>query len=151
MYLLEYWRNPEGTAAKFRGPWWQTGDIGRKDADGFIWFQGRDDDVISSGSYRVGPGEIEDCILKHPAVAMAAVIGAPDPVRGEVPKAFVILKPGHAGNAALAVEIQAFVKTRVAPYQYPREVEFVTELPMTATGKIVRKTLREQERAKRQP
>lgn len=132
------------------GPW-QTGDIGRKDADGFIWFQGRDDDVISTGSYRVGPGEIEDCILKHPAVAMAAVIGAPDPVRGEVPKAFVLLKPGHAGNLALAQEIQAFVKTRVAPYQYPREVEFVAELPMTATGKIVRKTLREQERAKRQP
>ena len=151
VFLLEYWRNPEGTAAKFIGPWWQTGDIGRKDADGFIWFQGRDDDVISTGSYRVGPGEIEDCILKHPAVAMAAVIGAPDPVRGEVPKAFVLLKPGHAGNLALAQEIQAFVKTRVAPYQYPREVEFVAELPLTATGKIVRKTLREQERAKRQP
>ena len=106
--------------------------------------------MISSGAYRVGPGEIEDCILKHPAVAMTAVIGVPDAVRGEVPKAFVVLKPGHDGAPGLAAEIQAFVKTRVAPYQYPREVEFVTELPLTASGKIVRRTLREQELAKRQ-
>ncbi len=149
VFLLEYWRNPEGTQAKYRGPWWLTGDVGRKDEDGFVWFQGRDDDVISSGAYRVGPGEIEDCILKHPAVAMAAVIGVPDAVRGEVPKAFVLVKPDRKGDAKLAQEIQAFVKTRVAPYQYPREVEFVSELPLTATGKIVRKTLRERERAKR--
>jgi acetyl-CoA synthetase len=148
VFLLEYWRNPEGTKAKFRGEWWITGDIARKDEDGFIWFRGRDDDVISSGAYRIGPGEIEDCILKHPAVAMAAVIGAPDPVRGEVPKAFVLLKDGRNGDPALAEEIQAFVKTRVAPYQYPREVEFVAELPLTATGKIVRKTLRERELAR---
>lgn len=149
VFLLEYWRNPEATRARYKGPWWMTGDVGRKDEDGFIWFQGRDDDVISTGAYRVGPGEIEDCILRHPAVAMAAVIGAPDPVRGEVPKAFVLLKPERSGDAALAREIQAFVKTRVAPYQYPREVEFVTELPLTATGKIVRRTLREREWAKR--
>lgn len=148
VFLLEYWRNPEATRAKFRGPWWLTGDLGRKDADGFIWFQGRDDDVISSGAYRIGPGEIEDCILKHPAVAMAAVVGAPDPIRGEAPKAFVVLKPGEAPSPALAAEIQAFVKTRVAPYQYPREVEFAAELPLTATGKIVRRALREREWAK---
>ncbi len=150
VFLLEYWRNPQGTRDKYRGDWWLTGDIARKDEDGFIWFQGRDDDVISSGSYRIGPGEIEDCILKHPAVAMAAVIGVPDAVRGEVPKAFVVVNPGFSSDRALALEIQAFVKTRVAPYQYPRDVEFVTELPLTATGKIVRKTLRDRERAKQQ-
>jgi acetyl-CoA synthetase len=149
VFLLEYWRNPEATKAKYRGDWWITGDIARKDEEGFIWFVGRDDDVISTGSYRVGPGEIEDCILKHPAVAMAAVIGVPDAIRGEVPKAFVLAKPEARVDAALAAEIQAFVKARVAPYQYPREVEFVTELPMTATGKIVRRTLRDREQARR--
>ena len=150
IFMLGYWNNAQATRARYQGDWWVTGDIGWKDAEGFIWFKGRDDDVISSGGYRVGPGEIEDCILKHPAVAMTAVIGVPDAVRGEVPKAFVVLKPGHDGAPGLAAEIQAFVKTRVAPYQYPREVEFVTELPLTASGKIVRRTLREQERAKRQ-
>lgn len=148
VFLLEYWRNPEATRAKFKGPWWITGDVARKDEDGFVWFQGRDDDVISSGAYRVGPGEIEDCILRHPAVAMVAVIGVPDAVRGEVPKAFVIVKPDHATDGPLAGDIQAFVKTRLAPYQYPRDVEFVSELPMTATGKIIRNTLREREREK---
>lgn len=146
VFLLEYWRNPEATKAKYKGEWWMTGDVAHKDEDGFIWFKGRDDDVISSGAYRVGPGEIEDCIIRHPAVAMAAVVGMPDDVRGEVPKAFVTLKSGQVASRELAEEIQAFVKTRVAPYQYPRQVEFVTELPLTATGKIVRKELRERER-----
>ena len=150
VFMLGYWNNPDATRANFRGDWWMTGDVGWKDADGFIWFKGRDDDVISSAGYRVGPGEIEDCILKHPAVAMAAVIGVPDRVRGEVPKAFVVLNPGSARAPELAAEIQAFVKTRVAPYQYPREVEFIDALPLTASGKIVRRTLREQERAKRE-
>ena len=145
VFLLEYWKNPEATQEKYSGDWWITGDIARKDEDGFVWFEGRDDDVISTGAYRVGPGEIEDCILKHPAVAIAAVVGSPDRLRGEVPKAFIQLKSGHAGSPDLAAEIQAFVKTRVAPYQYPREVEFVSELPMTATGKIVRRELRERE------
>ena len=126
-----------------------TGDVGWKDSDGFIWFKGRDDDVISSAGYRVGPGEIEDCILKHPAVALVAVIGVADSVRGEVPKAFVVLKAGQAAGPELAAEIQAFVKIRVAPYQYPREVDFIDALPLTASGKIVRRTLREQEAAKR--
>ena len=126
-----------------------TGDVGWKDSEGFIWFKGRDDDVISSAGYRVGPGEIEDCILKHPAVALVAVIGVADSVRGEVPKAFVVLKAGQAAGPELAAEIQAFVKIRVAPYQYPREVDFIDALPLTASGKIIRRTLREQEAAKR--
>ena len=147
VFLLEYWRNPEATEARYNGEWWITGDLARKDDDGFIWFAGRDDDVISSGGYRVGPGEIEDCILKHPAVAIAAVIGTPDALRGEVPKAFVQLKSGHKGTTELAQEIQSFVKTRVAPYQYPREVEFVDAFPMTATGKIIRNELRARDRA----
>ena len=149
VFMLGYWNNPEATRANFRGDWWMTGDVGWKDSDGFIWFQGRDDDVISSAGYRVGPGEIEDCILKHPAVALAAVIGVADSVRGEVPKAFVVLKAGQAPGPELAAEIQAFVKIRVAPYQYPREVDFIDALPLTASGKIIRRTLREQEAAKR--
>ena len=149
VFMLGYWNNPEATRANFRGDWWMTGDVGWKDSDGFIWFKGRDDDVISSAGYRVGPGEIEDCILKHPAVALVAVIGVADSVRGEVPKAFVVLKAGQAAGPELAAEIQAFVKIRVAPYQYPREVDFIDALPLTASGKIVRRTLREQEAAKR--
>ena len=148
VFLLEYWRNPEATQARFKGEWWITGDLAHKDEDGFIWFAGRDDDVISTGGYRVGPGEIEDCILKHPAVAIAAVIGSPDRLRGEVPKAFVRLKSGQSGTDELAKDIQSFVKTRLAPYQYPREVEFVDEFPMTATGKIIRNELRARERAR---
>ena len=147
VFLLEYWRNPEATRERYDGDWWITGDLARKDEDGFIWFAGRDDDVISTGGYRVGPGEIEDCILRHPAVAIAAVIGTPDQLRGEVPKAFVQLKSGQAGSTELAEEIQAFVKTRLAPYQYPREVEFVDAFPMTATGKIIRNDLRARDRA----
>ena len=149
VFMLGYWNNPEATRANFRGDWWMTGDVGWKDSDGFIWFKGRDDDVISSAGYRVGPGEIEDCILKHPAVALVAVIGVADSVRGEVPKAFVVLKAGQAAGPELAAEIQAFVKIRVAPYQYPREVDFIDALPLTASGKIIRRTLREQEAAKR--
>ena len=122
-----------------------TGDTGACDADGYFWFQGRDDDIISSGSYRIGPGDIEDCIIRHPAVLMVAVIGVPDPVRTEIIKAFVVLKPGQAGSPALSAEIQAFVRERLAAYQYPREVEFVDALPLTPTGKIRRRDLREME------
>ena len=148
VFLLQYWRNPEATAARYKGEWWITGDLAHKDEDGFIWFAGRDDDVISTGGYRVGPGEIEDCILKHPAVAIVAVVGSPDTLRGEVPKAFVRLKSGHSSSDELAKDIQSFVKTQLAPYQYPREVEFIDEFPMTATGKIVRNEFRARERAK---
>lgn len=143
--MLEYWRQPEETAAKFVGDWLVTGDTGSCDEDGYLWFGGRDDDIISSGSYRIGPGDIEDCIMRHPAVLMVAVIGVPDPVRTEVVKAFVQPKPGVAPTDALAAEIQDFVKTRLAAYQYPRAIEFVTELPMTPTGKIRRKDLRDRE------
>lgn len=143
--MLEYWHQPEATAAKFVGDWLVTGDTGACDEDGYFWFQGRDDDIISSGSYRIGPGDIEDCIIRHSAVLMVAVIGSPDPVRTEIVKAFVLPKPGIAPSDALAVEIQDFVKARLAAYQYPREIEFVTELPMTATGKIRRKDLRDLE------
>lgn len=147
--MLEYWRQPEATAAKFVGDWLVTGDTGSCDADGYFWFQGRDDDIISSGSYRIGPGDIEDCLIRHPAVLMAAVVGSPDPVRTEVVKAFILPRPGIEPNPALAADIQGFVREHLAAYQYPREIEFVTELPMTATGKIRRKDLRDQEVARK--
>ncbi|MGO4735718.1 acyl-CoA synthetase [Bosea sp. 2KB_26] len=147
--MLEYWRQPEATTAKFIGDWLVTGDTGACDEDGYFWFQGRDDDIISSGSYRIGPGDIEDCIIRHPAVLMVAVVGSPDPLRTEVVKAFVLPKPEIPTSAALAAEIQDFVKSRLAAYQYPREIEFVTELPMTPTGKIRRKDLRDREIARK--
>ncbi len=143
--FLSYWNKPEATARKFAGNWLLTGDLAAKDDGGYFWFKGRDDDVITSGSYRIGPSEIEDCLLKHPSVAMAAVIGVPDPVRTEAIKAFIVPKPGVHPDAKLGAEVQDFVKTRLAAHEYPRLVEFVAELPMTATGKIMRRSLRERE------
>lgn len=143
--FLEYWRNPTATTDKFVGDWLLTGDLGRRDADGYFWFMGRTDDVITSAGYRIGPAEIEDCLLKHPAVAMAAVVGSPDPLRTEIVKAFVVPRAGVAASAALADEIKAFVRDRLAAYEYPREIEFTDGLPMTATGKIVRRTLKQRE------
>jgi acetyl-CoA synthetase len=140
--FLGYWRNPGATAEKFAGDYLLTGDLGRQDADGYFWFQGRSDDVITSAGYRLGPGEIEDCLMKHPAVALAAAVGIPDPVRTEVVKAFLVLKPGRTGTPELAREIQEFVKTRLAAHEYPRLVEFIDALPMTTTGKIIRRELR---------
>jgi acetyl-CoA synthetase len=140
--FLGYWNNPEASEKKFAGPWLLTGDTGARDADGYFRFVGREDDVITSGGYRIGPGEVEDCLIKHPAVAMAAVIGVPDELRGARVKAFVVLDEGVEPGAALATEIQDFVKTRLAAHEYPREVEFVAALPLTATGKIMRKDLR---------
>lgn len=148
--FLEYWRNLQATEEKYVGGWCLTGDLARKDEDGYFWYVGRKDDLITSAGYRIGPAEIEDCLLKHPAVAMAAVIGAPDQVRGEIVKAFIVLKPGRSPDAALKEEIQQFVKTRLAAHEYPREVEFIQELPLTATGKIMRKDLREMENRKRE-
>ena len=148
--LLAYWRDPAATAAKYAGDWLLTGDTGVADADGYFWYQGRDDDVISSGAYRIGPTDIEDCIIRHPGVLMVAVVGSPDPVRGEVVKAFVLPRNDATPDATLARGIQALVRERLAAYQYPREIEFVTELPMTATGKIRRAVLRERERARKQ-
>jgi acetyl-CoA synthetase len=140
--FLGYWHNPEATQAKFIGDWCLTGDVATRDDDGYIWYQGREDDLISSGGYRIGPTDIEDCLMKHSAVLMAAAVGHPDPVRGEIVRAFVVPRPGAAPSAALADEIRAFVGKRLAWYQAPREVVFVDELPLTATGKIIRRELR---------
>ncbi len=143
--FLGYWNNEAATREKFRGEWCLTGDLARVDEDGYFWFVGRNDDVITSSGYRIGPAEIEDQILKHKDVSLVAVIGKPDRIRTEVVKAFIVPKPGVEAGAALAEEIKSFVKTRLAAHEYPREIEFVAELPMTATGKIIRKELRERE------
>lgn len=141
--FLGYWNNPAATEAKFAGEYLLTGDLARQDQEGYLWFAGRSDDLITSAGYRIGPGEIEDCLLRHPAVSMAAVAGIPDPVRTEAVKAWIVLRPEFEPTDTLAREIQAFVRERLAAHEYPRHVEFVTELPMTATGKIIRKALRE--------
>jgi acetyl-CoA synthetase len=141
--FLEYWRRPEATQAKFIGDWMTTGDQGFVDDEGYFFFVGRDDDVITSSGYRIGPGEVEDCLIRHPAVALAAVVGKPDPVRTEIVKAFLVLKPEASPSPALAAEIQDFVRTRLSAHEYPREVAFIDAMPMTTTGKIIRRELRE--------
>jgi acetyl-CoA synthetase len=141
--FIEYWGRPDATREKFIGDWMTTGDQGMVDDDGYIHFVGRDDDVITSSGYRIGPGEIEDCLIGHPAVALAAVIGKPDPVRTEIVKAFVVLKAGQKPSDALATELQDFVKTRLAAHEYPREIAFIEQMPMTTTGKIIRRLLRD--------
>jgi acetyl-CoA synthetase len=143
--FLEYWGNPEATRDKFIGDWLLTGDLARQDADGYFWFEGRTDDIITSAGYRIGPGEIEECLMNHPAVALAAAVGVPDPVRTETVKAFIVLAPDRAPSDALGQEIRDFVRDRLAAHEYPRAVEFVDELPMTATGKIKRRDLRQRE------
>ena len=147
--FLRYWNNEKATREKFVGDWALTGDLARKDEDGYFWFVGRKDDLISSGGYRIGPSEIEDCLHGHPAVALAAVIGAPDPVRGEVVKAFVQLHPGGAATPELARELQAWVRTRLSAHEYPREIEFIQAIPVTTTGKVRRADLRQLERRRR--
>jgi acetyl-CoA synthetase len=141
--FLEYWKRPDATREKFIGDWMTTGDQGAADEDGYVRFVGRDDDVITSAGYRIGPGEIEDCLIRHPAVALAAAVGKPDPLRTEIVKAFVVLKPGYSASEALAAEIQAFVRTRLSAHEYPREVAFINEMPMTTTGKVIRRLLRD--------
>ncbi|HEX6867417.1 MAG TPA: acyl-CoA synthetase [Candidatus Limnocylindrales bacterium] len=141
--FLEYWNQPAATAAKFSGDWMRTGDRASIDADGYIWYQARNDDVITSSGYRIGPGEIEDCLLRHPAVGMVAVVGIPDPDRTEIVKAFVVLAPGAEPSEALTGELQAFVRERLAAHEYPRVIEYVEELPLTATGKVMRRVLRD--------
>ena len=148
VFFLEYWKNPQATKEKFIGDWGCTGDQGRMDEDGYLWYQGRSDDVIKSSGYRIGPAEIESCIVKHPAVANAAVIGKPDETRGQIIKAYVVLQPGQTASQALIDEIQSHVRGRLAPYEYPREIEFIDALPMTTTGKLQRKELRKREEAK---
>jgi acetyl-CoA synthetase len=143
--FLEYWKNPEATRDTFAGDWYLTGDMAQKDEDGYFWFVGREDDLITSSGYRIGPGEIEDCLIKHAAVAMVAVVGSPDEVRTEIVKAFIVLTPGIIADKALEDDIKNFVRDRLAAHEYPREIEFVEQLPMTATGKIIRRELRESE------
>jgi acetyl-CoA synthetase len=140
--FLEYWGRLDATRDKFIGDWMTTGDQGVADEEGYITFVGRDDDIITSAAYRIGPGEIEDCLIRHPAVALAAAVGKPDPVRTEIVKAFIVLKSGVIASEALANEIQLFVKTRLSAHEYPREIAFIEEMPMTTTGKIIRRLLR---------
>ena len=140
--FLEYWGNPDATREKFIGDWMTTGDQGVIDDDGYFTFVGRDDDVITSAGYRIGPGEIEDCLIRHPAVALAAVIGKPDPVRTEIVKAFIVLKPDRRSRTRSPTTSRRFVRTRLSAHEYPREIAFIDEMPMTTTGKVIRRLLR---------
>jgi len=149
VFFLEYWKNPQATRDKFIGDWGCTGDQGRMDEDGYLWYQGRSDDVIKSAGYRIGPAEIESCLVKHPAVANAAVIGKPDEARGAIVKAYIVLQQGFSASSSLIEEIQAHVRGRLAPYEYPREIEFIDALPMTTTGKVQRKELRKLEESRK--
>jgi medium-chain acyl-CoA synthetase len=142
----EYWKNPEETAASFRGEWYYTGDRAYRDDDGYLWFVGRADDVIISAGYRIGPFEVESALLEHPAVVESAVVAKPHAERGAIVKAFVRLRDGVEGDDALVRELQDHVKKVTAPYKYPREIEFIAELPKTVSGKIRRVELRERER-----
>ncbi|HXV31638.1 MAG TPA: AMP-binding protein, partial [Sinorhizobium sp.] len=141
--FLGYWKNEKATEAKFIGDWMTTGDQGVMDTEGYFTFFGRDDDVITSSGYRIGPGEIEDCLAGHPDVQMAAAVGKPDPVRTEIVKAYVVLKPGIAADEEAAAGIRDWVKNRLSMHEYPREIEFVDSLPLTTSGKVIRRLLRE--------
>lgn len=140
--MLEYWKSPEATSEKFRENWLLTGDLATQDEDGYLWFESRKDDVIISMGYRIGPGEIEESLLGHPAVGLAAAIGIPDDIRGEKVKAFVVLNDGFEPTPELATQLQNHVRTRLAAHEVPREIDFRDELPMTTTGKIMRRALR---------
>jgi acetyl-CoA synthetase len=146
--MLEYWQSPEATRNKYADGWLITGDLAQCDEDGYFWFHGRADDVITSSGYRIGPSEIEDALARHPAVVMAAAVGVPDPIRTESIKAFVILKAGMSPSPALVEEVRNFVREHLAKHEVPRDIEFVATLPMTTTGKILRRELRDAERAK---
>jgi acetyl-CoA synthetase len=150
VFFLGYWKNPEATREKYAGSWWRTGDLAKRDAEGDFWYQGRADDMFKSAGYRIGPAEIENCLGKHPAVADAAVVGSPDTERSNIVKAFVVLSPGYEASAALRAELQQHVRGKLAPYEYPKEIEFLDGLPMTTTGKVQRRVLRlrEEERKK---
>lgn len=157
IFFLGYWKKDDATRAKFTGDWCRTGDLATRDADGYLWYEGRADDVFKAAGYRIGPGEIENCLVKHPAVANAAVVPKPDKERGAVVKAYVVLAPdliavralsdwaGGQFDAEIVAKLQAHVKTMLAPYEYPKEIEFIDELPMTTTGKVQRRVLRLQE------
>ena len=146
IFFLGYWKNEAATRAKYTGDpassWCRTGDMATRDADGYLWYQGRADDVFKSSGYRIGPSEIENCLVKHPAVANAAVVPKPDAERGALVKAYVVLAAGFEGSPALVAELQKHVKGQLAPYEYPKEIEFIDALPMTTTGKVQRRVLR---------
>jgi acetyl-CoA synthetase len=155
VFFLGYWKRDDATRAKFTGDpsnsWCRTGDMAMQDQDGYLWYQGRSDDMFKAAGYRIGPSEVENCLVKHAAVANAAVVPKPDAERGAVVKAYVVLAPGFAGDAALIEQLQQHVRGRLAPYEYPKEIEFIDALPMTTTGKVQRRVLRlqEEERAAR--
>jgi acetyl-CoA synthetase len=149
VFFLGYFGNDEATRGKFIGDWCRTGDIAVKDDDGYLWYQGRADDMFKAAGYRIGPSEIENCLVKHPAVANAAVVPSPDEVRGNIVKAFIVLAPGHTASAALEDDIARHVRAHLAPYEYPKDIEFIDALPMTTTGKVQRKVLREREAARK--
>ncbi|MBI5901475.1 MAG: AMP-binding protein [Rhodocyclales bacterium] len=155
VFMLGYWKNPEATAEKFFGggiadpqAWGRTGDLAKMDGDGVLWYQGRADDMFKSAGYRIGPGEIENCLVKHPAVANAAVIGVPDETRGTVVKAFIVLQAGQARSSELEASLQDHVRKYLAPYEYPKIIEFIDALPMTTTGKVQRRVLRQRDETK---
>ncbi|MES3014391.1 MAG: AMP-binding protein [Pseudomonadota bacterium] len=152
VFFLGYWKNDAATRAKFTGDpassWCRTGDMAVMDADGYLWYHGRGDDVFKAAGYRIGPSEIENCLVKHAAVANAAVVPKPDAERGALVKAYVVLAPGFEGTPALVEQLQRHVRGRLAPYEYPKEIEFIAALPMTTTGKVQRRVLRLQEEAR---
>ncbi|TVO68724.1 acyl-CoA synthetase [Denitromonas ohlonensis] len=148
VFFLGYWKNPEATERKYVEGWCRTGDLATQDAEGYLWYKGRADDVFKAAGYRIGPGEVENCLVKHPAVANAAVVPKPDPERGAVVKAFVVLAEGFSPSPALIDALQQHVRDQLAPYEYPKEIEFLDALPMTTTGKVQRRVLRLRERDK---
>ena len=150
IFFLGYWKNETSTHNKFTGDWCRTGDMAVRDEDGYLWYQGRADDVFKAAGYRIGPSEIENCLVKHPAVANAAVVPKPDAERGALVKAYVVLSVGFVASDALVAELQVHVRGKLAPYEYPKEIEFIAELPMTTTGKVQRRVLRLQEEARAQ-
>jgi acetyl-CoA synthetase len=149
VFFLGYWQRDDATRAKFTGDpadsWCRTGDMAVMDDAGHLWYQGRSDDMFKAAGYRIGPSEVENCLVKHAAVANAAVVPKPDAERGAVVKAYVVLAPGFTGDDALVAELQQHVRGRLAPYEYPKEIEFIDALPMTTTGKVQRRVLRLQE------
>jgi acetyl-CoA synthetase len=151
VFFLGYWQDVDATRAKFTGPvddsWCRTGDMAVMDEDGYLWYQGRSDDMFKAAGYRIGPSEIENCLVKDPAVANAAVVPRPDAERGALVKAYVVLAPGHVGDAALVERLQQLVRSRLAPYEVPKDIEFIDALPMTTTGKVQRRVLRLREQA----
>jgi len=145
--FLGYWKNEEATRRKFINEWLLTGDMAVVDEDGYLYFKGRSDDVITCAGYRIGPAEVEDCLLKHPAVALSAVVGKPDSLRGEIVKAFIKLNENYTPNDDLKDDIKRFVKTKLAAHEYPREIDFIDDIPLTVTGKVKRKELRDTDKS----